>query len=216
MKFRNKHAFTLIELLIVVAIIAILAAMAVPNLLEAQMRARVSRALTDMRTIGLAIEMYTTDYNQVPIAFGGTYVLPDLSYANDTLRVEGDNRMHNGTLLSTPISYLSEVPYDFFNSNQIPSSGAYWGGRRISFIWWADPIGGEDWEYLPGAEDAEYPVGRHPSQRERWKMESCGPDRQWHNKGQLRITAYLYDPTNGTVSGGQLVYWDGGRINPVR
>lgn len=63
-----KHgaAFTLIELLIVVAIIAILAAIAVPNFLEAQIRAKVSRTLADMRTYATALESYYTDNNHYP------------------------------------------------------------------------------------------------------------------------------------------------------
>ena len=59
-----KKAFTLIELLIVVAIIAILAAIAVPNFLEAQTRAKVSRVQSDLRTLATGIESYTVDNNK--------------------------------------------------------------------------------------------------------------------------------------------------------
>ncbi|MGI6458320.1 MAG: prepilin-type N-terminal cleavage/methylation domain-containing protein [bacterium] len=51
-------AFTLIELLIVVAIIGILAAIAVPNFLNAQIRAKVSKTESEMRSFVTAQEMY--------------------------------------------------------------------------------------------------------------------------------------------------------------
>src|SRR5437773_12166494 len=63
---RERNAFTLIELLIVVAIIAILAAIAVPNFLEAQTRAKVSRVKSDLRSYATAVESYTVDNNKVP------------------------------------------------------------------------------------------------------------------------------------------------------
>ena len=63
---RPARAFTLIELLIVVGIIAILAAIAVPNFLEAQTRSKVSRARTDLRTIATGVEMYAVDQNHYP------------------------------------------------------------------------------------------------------------------------------------------------------
>lgn len=61
-----KKAFTLIELLIVVAIIAILAAIAVPNFLEAQVRSKVSRVKSDQRSFATALESYYIDNNTYP------------------------------------------------------------------------------------------------------------------------------------------------------
>ena len=66
MSWMSKKAFTLIELLIVVAIIAILSAIAVPNFLEAQTRAKVSRVKSDFRTLSLAFHAFFLDHNDFP------------------------------------------------------------------------------------------------------------------------------------------------------
>ena len=60
----TKYGFTLIELLVVIAIIAILAAILFPVFAQAREKARQTSCLSNMRQIGLAINMYFQDYDE--------------------------------------------------------------------------------------------------------------------------------------------------------
>ena len=69
---RTNKGFTLIELLIVVAIIGIIAAIAIPNLLNAIQRGKQKRTMSDLRSIGTAVESYQVDNGYIPSATTGT------------------------------------------------------------------------------------------------------------------------------------------------
>ena len=68
-----RQAFTLVEIMIVTAIIALLAAIALPGLLRARKRAQGVSIINDLRQIDSATDQYALEFN-VP---GNTTVIPD-------------------------------------------------------------------------------------------------------------------------------------------
>ncbi len=193
-----KHrGFTLIELLIVVAIIAILAAIAVPNFMEAQARAKLSRAQADLKTVLTACTTYQVDNGKIfpdcndadtPAARRGMTFSrenpgssPDVKFAKGGWSDSDYETFYTfGSFvpLTTPVAYMNSVPKDPFSKVM--------------------PLGFDTFEPQPN--NVEYTV-----------FFSAGPDGvdgDWYrdsemgrlNKGQ----SVSYDATNGTKSRGDI------------
>lgn len=208
---KRTRAFTLIELLIVVAIIAILAAIAVPNFLEAQTRAKVARVQADMRTMHTAVETYRVDNNKVPIRHQGWESDPPAtSYIPD-----GDTKIYDPDVpeaavglktITTPIAYLSSIPLDVFNK-PIESVKEQYLGTSPALDYW-DEVQFEALRRISGMADK----GKNG-----YVFLSVGPDQYMGmNRSEasrkypvepthLRWTMrQMYDATNGTSSAGNV------------
>lgn len=67
---RGSSGFTLLEVMLVILILGLLSAIAVPNLLRVLADVRVKRAMADLRTLESEIALYTADYGHLPDALG--------------------------------------------------------------------------------------------------------------------------------------------------
>lgn len=194
----SRRGFTLIELLIVVAIIAILAAIAVPNFLEAQVRSKVARVQTDMRTLATGIEAYRVDWNSVPLNNGNSIQATRHNYAPGPLWIA----------LTTPVAYLTSALVDSFVAIGTHSSDLH-AARDGNIL---DPFIQTGVGFLgtlpPGMAYEQVP-------KTEWVAASYGPDAADDTDliGRYPYTrsALPYDPTNGTVSWGD-IYRHGARV----
>ncbi len=187
---KSIGAFTLIELLIVVAIIGILAAIAVPNFLNAQIRAKYSRCLADMKACVTALEMYSLDRGSIP--------------------PNGFNEPDNGwglpKVLTTPISYITAIPEDPFFSGKKEASVDFYEA-------YFDPRG--EGKYFYQAGQNQYRANMNDPRRPahwRYCLQGRGPDTDVSSKNNgfaLEVDwpyTYGYDSSNGLVSDGNVAF----------
>lgn len=180
MKRVCSFAFTLIELLIVVAIIGILAAIALPNFLEAQIRAKVARAQSEERILADAFDSYSMDH--------GSYPPSEATSANGY----GGYRY-----LTTPVSYLHAKLDDPFTikyvnnrRNDYDTQYEFMVTRRNSSLDRSGP--------------------RNSPSLNMFNIECVGPDGFDHFQPTQAYPSHpdqfeFYDPTNGIRSSGDIL-----------
>lgn len=183
----SEYGFTLIELLIVVSIIAVLAAIAVPNFLLAQTRAKVSRAQADQRSVATALEAYAVDANNR---------YPDYGNPRDYALFAGEPIVFLPVRITTPVAYISSLPPDPFPGKRTgldgtePTTYFYMHDYGVTYLGKLQPDGHVEEHYrsLTGSTRAV-----------KWTVWSFGPDLD-DDHGIV-----LYDATNGTVSSGDMM-----------
>jgi prepilin-type N-terminal cleavage/methylation domain-containing protein len=205
------RAFTLVELLVVISLIAILALLAIPNFLDSEIRAKVSRAKADFRTLATGLEVYRVDHGRFPKG----------NHSSRVLNPVPESHGYRPTLerLTTPVAYLTGGSgfFDVFK--------AQWryGGNTLDVL---DPIDVPPgslynkqlyWyaaRNATGAAEWDQPNDPDPSW---YYLESAGPDLAHHNAGTFllniktdtpanrgKVGKMIYDPTNGTISRGSI------------
>jgi len=229
-----RKGFTLIELLIVIAIILILIAIALPNFINARVRAKVLQTQVNMKTVDEAIQFYASEY-EGGIA-GLEWGCNSYSWWWDCAKVgtagsshgshtawvmvfyEGNNPGVNymGWVLTTPSQYIEKIPIDHFNTVMGdtpgppvgPRSFGYPASHFIQILAAGTLINGQPWEesYWGGTRN----IYSELTPTFYYFLLSSGPDLLWSNmNGQA-----FYDPTNGARSPGDIWRFSDGKHVP--
>jgi prepilin-type N-terminal cleavage/methylation domain-containing protein len=122
---KNRGGFTLVEIMIVVAIIALLAAIAVPGFLRARKRSQATRILNDLRLVDSAVDQYAIETNkttQAPVA-----VADWTSYLKkDTSLYTSGNDLFGNSFGPQTVDSLPGVPHASYEALSDVAPATFW------------------------------------------------------------------------------------------
>lgn len=223
MGYFRKRAFSLVELLVVVGILAILASIGINNMLEASVRSKVAAAKNNLRVVSGALEAFAVDYNRYPYEGYLTESDPFGILASRQLR-----------MLTTPVAYCSSLafhdPFGPLKAYNLESIVSLRCKNTIVFSHKNDlpipeiinPEQSIFYYYYPYFSELIHNSLLHC---EATALISIGPDlcdsfavyypfgdelpAVAKALGYFSRTDTLYDPTNGSVSGGDIARFTG-------
>ena len=108
---KAKKGFTLVEILIVVVILGILAAIVIPQFTEASTEARVSSLCSDLQTLRSQIELYKVQHNDIPPTLAAFE--PQMIWTSDAAGNTSGDKVRQGVFILGP--YLERVSENPFN-----------------------------------------------------------------------------------------------------
>ncbi len=117
-QFKKHRAFTLIELLVVIAIIAILAGMLLPALTRAKTKAVTARCSNNLRQLGLAMQMYGDEHQDLLPAAGGTVPWTSANPVPWTRPLFDYYRTTN-VLMCPPLNQLYKTWFNYFMGSRV-------------------------------------------------------------------------------------------------
>lgn len=125
---KKRGGFTLVEIMIVVAIIALLAAIAVPGFLRARKRSQASRIINDLRLIDAAVDQYAIENNKstgnpVPMAAWTAYLKKGTTLYNTGKDLFGNFYGNNGAMT---VDSLPTLPLATYNTLSDVAPSTFW------------------------------------------------------------------------------------------
>ena len=154
-----------------------------PNFLNAQIRAKISRAYSDIRSLKTAVEAYHIDNNAYPNC--------------STLELINGVQFRGGEIVE-PIAYMSAIPSDPFNTQEGAHPGTTFAKDEYFYVndkstdaYWVDILLFASRNSIPARENVNYLIS------------SQGPNNL--SEIQVRMLPIEYDSSNGLATSGDIV-----------